>query len=125
MVATVIVTVGMVALAELMAVSLRMQMLGRNQTEAVRLAQDKLDQLMSLNFDTALEIQVGGSLDSNQTNHFDTVPGYTRRWAVTAGPVDPVHGGIDLRDLTIRVISDRNDIRTAPPFDIVTIIRRW
>ncbi len=50
----VILTIGLVSLAELLAISLRMQQLGRNETAAIRLAQDKLDQLSVLNFDAAL-----------------------------------------------------------------------
>lgn len=123
--ATVIVTVGLVALAELMAVSLRLQMLGRNETEAVRLAQDKVDQLMSLDFDTAASIQIGGSLTSDVTNFSDTSGGYTRRWLVEAGPTDPGSGGTDLRQLTMRVIPNNAESRTTTTFEMVTIIRRW
>ncbi len=131
-IATLIVTVGLVSLAGLLAVTLRMQLLGRNQTEAVRLAQDKLDELMSLNFDTEARIAIGGSLDADEANHFDTntIDGtttmtYTRRWIVEAGPVDPVHGGVGLRVITIRVIPDSLDRRTTATYDLVSMIRRW
>lgn len=118
----VILTVGLVSMAELLAVSLRLQQLGRNGTQAVRLAQDKMDQLMSLNFTTAATIQIGGSLTANEADHFDTdVPGYTRRWLVEAGP----DGDPDLRQITIRVIPDLADRRTASPYDLISIIRRW
>jgi Tfp pilus assembly protein PilV len=110
------VTVGLVSLAEMMAITLRMQMLGRNQTQAVRLVQDKIDELMSKNFDTAAEIQISGS---------DTLAsGYTRRWYVQAGPTD-VASGPDLRVLTVRVIHDLDDRRTSAPVELTTIIRRW
>jgi hypothetical protein len=121
------VTVGLVSLAEMMAITLRMQMLGRNQTQAVRLVQDKIDELMSKNFDTAAEIQISGSdtLASNVTNYFDTpATGYTRRWYVQAGPTD-VASGPDLRVLTVRVIHDLDDRRTSAPVELTTIIRRW
>lgn len=117
-------TIGILSMAQLMAVSLRMQDLGRNQTSAVRVAQDKLDQLMSLNFDTSAEVQLTGenSLDSNVTNYFDTdVQGFTRRWQIDAGP----DGNPDLRQITIRVIPDVVDRRTTATYDLVSIIRRW
>lgn len=123
----VILTVGLVALAGLLSVSLRMQQLGRNGTQAVRLAQDKLDELSALNFDTALTIQIGGSLTANSANHFDTpldVNGnalpYIRRWIVAAGP----DGDVNLRQLTIRLIPTRVDSRTNSEFQMITIIRR-
>ena len=121
-----VLTIGLVSLAELLAVSIRLQQLGRNETQAVRLAQDKLDQLMSLNFDTALTIQIGGSLTADVANYNDTdVQGYTRRWLVAAGP-DSAGGPVpDLRMITIRVIPDVADRRTASPYDLVSIIRRW
>lgn len=122
LVAMVVLTVGLVSLAQLLAVSLRMQQLGRNETQAVRLAQDKMDQLMSLSFDASLDIAIGGSLAANNANHFDTdEPGYTRRWVVVAGP----DGNADLREITIRVIPNSNDRRTSSEYDLVSIIRRW
>lgn len=124
----VILTIGLVSLAELLAVSLRLQQLGRNGTQAVRVAQDKMDQLMSLNFDTNLTIQIGGSLTANVANYNDTdVPGYRRRWLVQAGPPRPAFplGDPDLRLMTIRVIPDLADRRTASPYELVSIIRRW
>ena len=117
-------TIGIVGLAQLMAVSLQMQAHGRNQTSAVRLAQDKLDQLMSLQFASAPQVQITGSdsLSSNVVNFFDNdVQGYTRRWRVEAGP-DP---NANLRQITIRVIPDLRDRRTATPYQLVSIIRRW
>lgn len=117
----VILTIGLVALAGLLAISLRSQQLGRNETQAVRLATDKLDQLNSLNFDTALTIQIGGSLTANVANHFDTdVQGYTRRWLVQAGP----DGSANLRQITIRVIPTQTDARVNSSYEIISIIRR-
>jgi len=123
-VAMLVFTVGIVALAQLMAVTMQMQAHGRNQTSAVRLAQDRLDQLMSLNFDTSAPVQitVGDSLSENVENYFDTdIAGYTRRWMIEAGP----DGDPDLRQITIRVIPDVQDRRTATPFELMSIIRRW
>lgn len=130
-VALLVLTIGLVSMAELLAVSLRLQVLSRNETEAVRLAQDKRDQLMSLNFDTAAEIAINGvdSLAADVANYFDHVTvgesgkvvGYTRRWDVSAGP----DGSANLRELTILIIPDDADRRTQSPYQLVSIIRRW
>lgn len=139
----VILTIGLVSLAELMAVSLRLQQLGRNETEAVRLAQDKMDELMMLTFGPPgpgvedPKITLGGSLTANVANHFDTqagadgdftttadnldqLTGYTRRWLVEAGP----DGDPNLRLVTVRVIPTNVDSRTTAPYELVSIIRR-
>ena len=123
----VILTIGLVSLAELLAVGLRMQQLGRNETAAIRLAQDKLDQLSVLSFATALAIQPGGSLTANQANHFDTpVDGagnqlpYIRRWVIENGPDGASNR---MRQITIRVIPTRVDSRTNATFEMISIIR--
>lgn len=127
MVAMVILIIGLVSLAELLAVSLRMQQLGRNETAAVRIAQDKLDWLETGNFDLEPSIQIGGSLTADVANYNDSplddagvTKGYHRRWLVEAGP----DGSAFLRQVTIRVIPDVGDRRTATPYDLVSIIRR-
>jgi type II secretory pathway pseudopilin PulG len=135
MVAMMVCTIGLVAMAELMAVTLRLQQLGRNSTTAVRLAQDKIDELTTRNFVTDASIGCGGSIDASVTNFNDrpmadngtpddpaddTVSkGYTRRWIVSSGP----DGDPNLRQVTVRVIPDVVDRRTASPFDLTTFIR--
>jgi len=134
-VAMMVCTIGLVAMAELMAVTLRLQQLGRNSTSAVRLAQDRVDELTTLNFATAPSMACGGSIDANVANYNDTpledngtpddpaddtlTKGYTVRWMVAAGP----DGDLNLRTVTIRVLPDVNDRRTTSPYDLVTIIR--
>lgn len=127
LVAMVVLTIGLVSMAEMLAVTLRLQQLGRSETEAVRLAQDKLDQLMSLNFATAPEIQLNvvDSLASNVANYFDTVPGYTRRWDIAAGPDSAAGPVATIRQVTVRVIPDVRDNRTAANYELVTIIHSW
>lgn len=139
----VILTVALVSMAELMAITLRMQQLGRNQTLAARLAQDKVDELMSVNWaanpatPASLQMAVGGSLTADVANHFD-VPGagvavnttqgnrqYRRRWLVQALPGDNGSPAGSLRRLTVRVIPIRNDNRTSNAVELVTILRCW
>ena len=134
-VAMVVCTIGLVAMAELLAVTLRLQQLGRNSTSAVRLAQDKIDELTTMNFITNPSAACGGSLDAPEPDHFDTpmqdngtpdnpdddtvIKGYTRRWIISAGPdADP-----NLREVTVRVIPEVNDRRVATPYDLTTFIR--
>jgi type II secretory pathway pseudopilin PulG len=139
-VAMVICTIGLVAMAELLAVTLRLQQLGRNSTSAVRLAQDKVDALTTMTFDTTSanynpEVGCGGSIDADGADHFDTplenngtpddpdddtvMKGYKRRWIISAGPdADP-----NLRQVTVRVIPELNDRRVAAPYDLTTVIR--
>jgi type II secretory pathway pseudopilin PulG len=124
--AIVIMTIAMVSLAELMAITLRLQMLGRNQTAAARLAQDKIDELMNQNFNTAATVAIGGNLEADVANHFDSPSGlYKRRWVVSAGPVDPPVPANSVRVLTIRVIPTVNDLRTSTPVEVTTLIRCW
>src|SRR6188508_3352533 len=72
-IALLVLTIGLVAMAELMMVTLRLQQLGRNSTSAVRLAQDKVDQLTTMvDFGANPQISCGGSLVANVANHNDT-----------------------------------------------------
>lgn len=133
--AIVIMTIAMVSLAELMAITLRLQMLGRNQTAAARLAQDKIDELMTQKFTTVPAVAIGGNLEANEAPYFDTPSGlYTRRWVVAAGPEDDgvaaaVAAGKlvanPVRILTVRVIPTVNDLRTSTPVEVTTLIRCW
>jgi prepilin-type N-terminal cleavage/methylation domain-containing protein len=120
-----IMTVALVALAGIMAITLRMQMLGRNQTSATRLAQAKLDELVGSvqNWNTATEIEVGGSLTANASGHNDSVTGFTRRWVVSAGPVDPGSNAGDLRVVTVRVIPVVTDTRATASVELTTLLR--
>jgi Tfp pilus assembly protein PilV len=120
-VAMFICTVGLMAMAELMAVTLRMQQLGRNSTSASRLAQDKVDELTTVGF-AAASMQCGGSLTADVANHNDIpadATNYKRRWVVSAGP----DAALTLRQVTVRVIPDVNDMRVSSRFELTTIIR--
>lgn len=117
--------VGLVGMASLLMVTLRMQQLGRNSTSEVRMAQDKVDELSSMSFTTGAQVQCGGSLTTNTANYNDVpvVNGqnqpYVRRWLVQAGP----DGDPQLRMVTVRVIPNNPDRNIATEFDLVTVIR--
>jgi prepilin-type N-terminal cleavage/methylation domain-containing protein len=120
LVASIVLTVALVAVAQLMAVSIRLHQTGRDSATAARLAQDKVEEMMKMNFTTNPAIQVGGSLDTNDDNHFD-IPansGYTRRWQVAAGPA----GNPRLRTVTVRLVPD---VVVGAPFEVTTVIRSW
>ena len=135
LVAVMVCTIGLVAMAELLAVTLRLQQLGRNSTSAIRLAQDKVDELTTMNFTTNAAAACGGDLDDDDDDHWDVpmedngtpddpdddtvTKGYKRRWLIEAGP----DGDPNLRQVTVRVIPDVADRRTAAPYDLITFIR--
>lgn len=122
MVCTLILTVGMLAIAALLAVTTQMHIGAREAARSTREAQEKIDELMKLDFDDDAEIAVGGSLDSNEANHFEASPndqaGLTVRWLVADGPVD------DTRVLTVRVENLRSKLY-GREVELSTIIRNW
>ncbi len=122
--AAVILTVGLVGTAEMLAITLRAHQLAQGSAQATRYAQSKVEDLMKANFATVPAIQLTGrnSLDADVPNYFDT-PGtsYTRRWQVDAGPA----GNPNLRRVTVRVIPTSGDRRTSSNVTIVTLVRSW
>ena len=125
MICTLILTVGMIAIAGLLAVTTQMHIGAREAARSTRVAQDKIDELMKLDFDGDDDrIDVGGSVDSNEANHFEVSPdgqdGITIRWEVEAHP----DGIADLRVLTVYVENLRS--RTyGREVELSTIIRNW
>ncbi len=114
----VILTIAMVSMAELMAITVRMQMMGRNETAAIRLAQSKVDELVAVNFTNA-SVAVGGSLTTNVATYNDApANGFARRWAIAA-----IAGETRVRSLTVRVTPTVNDRRTNGVVELTTIIR--
>lgn len=115
-------TVGLMAMAELMAVTIRMQQLGRNATSASRLAQDKIDELNTVGFGAGA-MACGGSFTVPVPNHFDAPVNangdYTRRWVVSAGP----DASPRLRQVTVRVMPNVKDRRVTSDFELTTVIR--
>ncbi len=125
LIATVILVVGLVRGAQLLAVSIQMQQLARGTTDATRLANAKLEELMRLNFaaDPAIQITPVGldPLTQNVPNYFDVpVAGvYTRHWHVQAGPTATT------RLVTVRLVPAQTDRRVAKEVDLTTVVRQW
>jgi prepilin-type N-terminal cleavage/methylation domain-containing protein len=119
LVAMVILTVALVALAEMMAITVRMQMMGRNETAAVRLIQSKIDQIVNVNFTTTTSANLGGSLTADVASYFDTpATGFKRRWLIEA-----ITGETKVRKLTVRIIPTIADRRTNAEVELSTVIR--
>lgn len=117
-----ILVVGLLSLAQLLAVTIRAETMARNGAEATRVAQGKLDELMKANFDTNPAVQITpvgtDSLASNVANYFDTpTPRTIRRWQVSAGPATT-------RILTVRVLV-ANGTTTFRVLDLSTLLQRW
>ena len=102
LISMVVLTVGLVGIAAMLAITTQMHIGARESARSTRLAQDKFDDLMKLNFDADPEVAVGGSLDADEDDYFEQpMTGVTVRWAVAAGPTD------DTRVVTVRVLNER------------------
>ena len=123
LVSMVIMMVGLVAVAQLLAVSVHTHLLGRRTSEASMLATSKIEELSKLNHAIAAAIQISPAspdpLAGNVPNYFDQSVGYTRRWHVTAGPTT------DTRRVTVRVLPPANRQPWNKTVDVTTILRQW
>jgi Tfp pilus assembly protein PilV len=87
MVASLVLTIGLVGLAQLLAVATVMHSDARQATADTVLAQAKLDELMKSNGLSLSSVQLG-SIASNMAPYYDEPePGITRRWQINEGPV--------------------------------------
>jgi hypothetical protein len=119
MVASLVLVVGLVGMAQLLAVATVMHSDARQATTATLLAQSKIDVLMRLNF-AAAAVLPGGNLNANVANHFDNPQqGITRRWLVVANT--PVAG---TRLLTVRVENLGGRVY-GRRHELTTVIRQW
>jgi hypothetical protein len=88
MVASLVLTVGLVGLGQLLAVATVMHSDARQATASTVLAQAKMDELMKSGTLSLSSVQLG-SIASNMGGFYDEPePGITRRWQVNDGPVD-------------------------------------
>lgn len=118
MVSMLVLTIGLVGIAAMLALTTQMHIGARENARSTRLAQDKFDELMKLNFASDPRVAVGGDLTSNVANYSDTpTTGVTLRWVVEAGPTD------DTRSVTVRVLNEAS--QQYRQTDLSTIIRQW
>lgn len=123
LVAMLVVTIGLVSMAQLLAVTTIMHSDARRTSMATELGQAKLDELMKLDLDTAAAVQITpdetDSLAANVTNYYDTPDDtITRRWKVEEGPTD------DTRIITMKVIS-AGARQYGSEIEFKTIVRQW
>jgi prepilin-type N-terminal cleavage/methylation domain-containing protein len=125
LVATVIIGIGMLALAGLMATVMGRHTRATIVQEMVALSESKLEELRASAIikaaDTA-QISIGGNLETSTANHVDTIqaPGvgrrYYRRWVISAGPA-----GTKKAELRIAMTQTHARHRIAP-MDFSTLL---
>ena len=121
MICTLILTTGMLGVASLLGVTTLMQSDAREAARSTRLAQEKIDELMKLDFDTDAEVAIGGSVAADTAGYFEQpLNGITVRWQVSAH----ASGNADLRVLRVWVQNLRAQ-RYGRTSELSTIIRQW
>ena len=119
MVASLVLTIGLVGLAQLLAVATIMHSDARQATTGTVLAQAKLDELMKVDFSLSSTVALGGSVASNMAPYFDQPETHIdRRWSVAAGPV----AGTRLLTVTVENKGGRLYGRSQT---LTTVIRDW
>jgi prepilin-type N-terminal cleavage/methylation domain-containing protein len=126
MVAIVLITVGLIGSAALMATSLRYQRGASSREEMLALAEAKLDELRSYQNATVAsglraKLAVGGSLTSAVTDYNDnptspTGKAYVRRWEIT-------NGTVRTRSVQVRVTPGYSDPYATLRVDLQTLIQ--
>ena len=120
MVASLVLTIGLVGLGQLLAVATVMHSDARQATTSTTLAQQKLDELMkSSTLAASLSSVQLGSLASNMAPYFDQpADGVTRRWQINDGPVD------DTWILQVKVVNKGSHMYGGNE-TLTTVIRQW
>jgi prepilin-type N-terminal cleavage/methylation domain-containing protein len=123
MVAILILVVGVLGLASVMASVTARQTLSTAVTEVTTLAESKLEELRGYavlkSADTS-EVTMGGSLTTSVTNHADTAVSpvgrqFVLRWLVEPGPADA-------RKVTLRVAATQDGPHTPRAMDFETLL---
>ena len=123
LIAMLLLTVGLVSMAQLMAMTTMRHHDAREVSTAIELAQAKLEELMARNLTTApadlISPDPPDTLTTDISGYFDRpATGILRRWRVKAGPV------AHTRLLTVRVV-DMRAHQYGATIDLTTIIRQW
>ena len=118
MVASLVLTIGLVGLSQLLAVATVMHSDAREATHATVLAQAKMDDLMKDNGLSLSSIQLG-SIASNMTGYYDEPEnGITRRWQLNEGPVDNTW-------LLKVTVENKGGRKYGGTETLTTVIREW
>ena len=98
LIALVVIVIGVMAVTSMMVLAIRLQVLSRDTTLAIGLAEVKLEELRYMD-PADPERTLGGDLNSNVVDHFENANGnlFTVRWKIDPGP-------INTQDITIGVV---------------------
>lgn len=116
LIAMLVTTVGVMAVALLIVYGINLQTVSRHSTRANGLAKQKIEQFQVIDPDSP-ELAIGGSLATNIANHYDETEGFVRRWEVLNGPantlevrvrVEPNDPGIKLAPVEIHLLLEGN-----------------
>lgn len=123
MISLIILAVAILGLASILIGTSKWQALSESQMELVAAGEGKLEELRNVaqakSADT-LQLQAGGSLTANQTDHADSVQSLEGRWIVRRWQV--TNGPSSARTVTLRVLSRSDTDRTVSQRDFSTII---
>ncbi len=120
LVAMVITTIGLLAVAGLIAVGIRLQTESRDAISANSLAKAKIEELQNY-APTATQRARGGSLTSNVASYNDSPDSrYQRRWLIETNPTD---AGVpaNTQRITVVVVANSPDVR-LPDIRIVVLV---
>lgn len=120
LIAMVITTIGLLAVAGLIGVGIRLQTESRDAVAANSLAKAKIEELQNY-ASTASQRARGGSLTSNITNYNDSPDSrYQRRWLIETNPTD---AGVpaDTQRITVVMIATTPDVR-LPNIRLVVLV---
>ena len=100
LIAFLVTVLGVLAVSTMVVLAIRLQMLSRDTTLAIGLAEGKFEELRYM--DSAdPERTLGGDLNSNAADHFENSNGnlFTVRWKIDPGP-------INTQDVTVGVVTN-------------------
>ena len=120
LIAMVITTVGLLAVAGLMAVGIRLQTDSRDAISANSLAKAKIEELQNYT-PTVTQRARGGSLTSNIASYNDSPDSrYQRRWLIETNPTD---AGVpaNTQRITVVVVGNTPDVR-LPNIRVIVLV---
>ncbi len=100
LIALLVTVIGVLAVSTMVVLAIRLQMLSRDTTLAIGLAEGKLEELRYMD-PADPERTLGGDLNSNAVDHFENSNGnlFTVRWKIDPGP-------INTQDITVGVVTN-------------------
>jgi hypothetical protein len=91
-----ILSVGIISISGLFLLSIKQNAMAEDMTQTSVLAQDKMEELMNIDFESLVASGDAGSISTDETDYFDApLPNYTRRWQIDVDA--PVAGMATIR----------------------------